>query len=367
MNDEVWKTLDNFKKYEISSFGNIKNKNTKRILNPGIKSGYLHVSITNNNGDRKSCKIHRLVALTFIPNPLNKETVNHKDHNKLNNNLSNLEWATTTEQNNHKRKCKKEIQELISSRPVWRIDKDTNKKLEYYKTIKFAAQWIFDNNLTRVKEFNGGNSIKTKITAVCRKGKTYGRHGPCKNKEYIRKTAFGYKWEYSNEFENKYDDEEWRDIPCEIINGTKGYKISNYGRVKNHKGRITEGSNHESGYLWVSIAPKQYLLHRLVAKVFIPNPENKEQVNHIDGNKENACKWNLEWCSNIENQIHKVNSGLSNSTKKVAQYDLQLNKIKEFNSQKEASKELNICCTSISKCCLEKQKTAGGFIFRFVE
>ena len=360
MNDKVWKTLDNFKNYEISSFGNIKNKITNRILKQGIKSGYLCISIPNNNGDKKSCKIHRLVALTFIPNPLNKETVNHKDHNKLNNNLSNLEWATTTEQNNHKRKCKKEILELVSSRPVWRIDKDTNKKLEYYKTITLAAKWIFDNNLTSVKECNSSYN-KTKIIDVCRKRK----YGP--NKEYIRKTAYGYKWEYSNEFENKYDDEEWKDIPSDFVNGVKEYKISNYGRVKNHKGRITEGHHHASGYLWVSITNKQYLLHRLVAKVFIPNPENKEQVNHIDGNKENACKWNLEWCSNKENQIHKVNSGLSNSTKKIAQYDLQLNKIKEFNSQKEASKELNICYSSVGKCCLEKQKTACNFIFRFVE
>ena len=115
-----------------------------------------------------------------------------------------------------------------------------------------------------------GNNIKTKISAVAQ-----GR----------RLTTFGYKWEYCNECENKYDNEEWKDIPCEIINGIKGYKISNYSRVKNHRGRITEGHNHESGYLWVSISPKQYLLHRLVAKVFIPNPENKTQVNHIDGNK----------------------------------------------------------------------------------
>jgi len=62
-------------------------------------------SLKNDNGDRKSMKMHRLVALCFIPNPLNKETVNHKDHNKLNNHLDNLEWASTTEQNNHKRKC----------------------------------------------------------------------------------------------------------------------------------------------------------------------------------------------------------------------------------------------------------------------
>jgi hypothetical protein len=352
MNDEAWKTLHNYSNYEISSFGNIRNKITNYILNPCIKSGYLCTSLKNDNGDRKSMKMHRLVALCFIPNPLNKETVNHKDHNKLNNHLDNLEWASTTEQNNHKRKCKKEIQELVSSRPVWRIDKDTNKKIEYYKTIRFASQWVFDNNLTRVKDFNNGNNIKTRISAVAQ-GK--------------RLTTFGYKWEYCNDCENKYDDEEWKDIPIDIINGQKGYKISKYGRVKNHKGRITEGSNHESGYLWVSIAPKQYLLHRLVAKVFIPNPENKEQVNHIDGNKQNAFSNNLEWSSNIENQIHKVNSGFSNCTKKIVQYDLQLNKIKEFTSQIIASKELNICVTSISKCCLKKQKTSGGFIFMFDE
>jgi hypothetical protein len=352
MSEEVWRILDNFSKYEISSFGNIRNKTSNNTLTPNIKSGYYGVGLTNDVNKRISMKLHRLVALCFIPNPLNKETVNHKDHNKLNNNLSNLEWATTTEQNNHKRKCKKEIQELVSSRPVWRIDKDTNEKLEYYKTIRLAAQWIFDNKLTSVKEFNDGNNIKTKISAVAQ-----GR----------RPTTFGYKWEYCNECENKYDDEEWKDIPSDIINGAKGYKISNYGRVKNHKGRITEGSNHESGYLWVSIAPKQYLLHRLVAKTFIPNPENKEQVNHIDGNKQNACVNNLEWNTNQENQLHKVNSGLSNTIKAIIQYDLDMNKIKEYTSITEASIQLNIIRSSIGKCCNNSQKTAGGFIFKFVE
>jgi len=350
MSEEVWRILDNFSKYEISSFGNIRNKTSNNALTPNIKSGYCRVGLTNDVNKRISMKLHRLVALCFIPNPLNKETVNHKDHNKLNNNLSNIEWATTTEQNNHKQKCKKEIQELVSSRPVWRIDKDTNEKIEYYKTIRSAAQWIFDNNLTSVKEFIDGNNIKTKISAVAQ-GK--------------RQTTFGYKWEYCKENEKKYHDEEWKDIPSEIIRGTQGYKISNYGRVKNHKGRITEGAkNHESGYLWACIYPNSYLLHRLVAKVFIPNPEKREQVNHIDGNKQNACVNNLEWCSNIENQIHKINSGLSNCTKKIIQYDLQMNKIKEFTSQIEASKELNISINIIGNCCRGKQKTGRGYIFK---
>jgi molybdenum-dependent DNA-binding transcriptional regulator ModE len=59
-------------------------------------------------------------------------------------------------------------------------------------------------------------------------------------------------------------------------------------------------------------------------------------------------------------------SKLSNG-KKIIQYDLEMNKIKEFTSQKDASKQLKICYPSISKCCLGKQKTVGGFIFKFIE
>lgn len=347
---EIWKILDNFSKYEISSFGNVKNKLTNYIFKPSLKSGYYCIGIINDENKNSAMKIHRLVALTFIPNPENKYTVNHKDHNKLNNNVNNLEWSTMTEQNIHRRKPTKEIQSLMSSRKVWRINKDTDEKIELYNTIMLASKWIFDNKLTTVKDFNGGNNIKTKISAVCQK-------------RYGRQTSFGYKWEYENNF-NKYENEIWKDIPTELINNKKG-KISNYGRFQNQKGRVCEGVKHLSGYLWAYINGKSYLLHRLVAKVFIPNPENKEQVNHIDGNKENAMVSNLEWCTNIENQIHKVESGLSNVTKKIIQYDLNLNKLREFTSQKEASIELNIYCTSISKNCLGKQKTAGGFIFKF--
>jgi hypothetical protein len=352
MNTEIWKEINNFSKYEISNYGNLKNKDTQKILHSSIKSGYLCTSLTDNNGIRKPVRIHRLVALNFIPNVENKETVNHINHNRLDNNIKNLEWMTTTEQNNHKRKCKKEIQELVSSRAVWRIDKDTNKKLELYQTIRFASQWVFDNKLTSITDFNNGNNIKTKICAVCQK-------------KYQRNTAFGYKWEYCNENVNKYIYEEWKDIPCEIVNNVNGYKISNYGRVKNHKGRITEGHKHESGYLWVSISPNQYLLHRLVAKVFIPNPENKQQVNHIDGNKANACVSNLEWVSCKENSQHSHNTGLNPTKKSIIQYDLDMNKIKEFNSQKEASIQLNINHQDINKCCKNKNKSAGGFIFKY--
>jgi hypothetical protein len=350
MSIEIWKTLNNFSKYEISNLGNIKVKKTSLILKPTIKGGYCCVRIVNDDNIQVSMKVHRVIALCYILNPENKATVDHIDHDKENNKVSNLRWATITEQNNNKKK--KEIYGLGVSRTVWRIDKETDEKIESYESIKSASKWVFDNNLTKVKDFNNGDNIKTTISAVAQ-GKN--------------KTSYGYKWKYDDKNDNKYKDEIWKNIPENLINETKEYKISNYGRIKSPINRITEGHNNKNGYLDFKISNKGYNLHRLVAKVFIENLDNKEQVNHIDGNKKNNHINNLEWCTNQENQIHKVKSGLSGTTRKIIQYDLNMKKIKQFDSQKEAANELNVCYASISKVCRAAQKSTGGFIFKYLE
>ena len=234
--------------------------------------------------------------------------------------------ATTTEQNRHKKKVPREIQRLMSSRKVWRLDKDTNQKLECYETMRDTAKWVFDNKLTSVKEFNGGNNIKTKICAVCRK-----RLG--------RKTAFGYNWEYVDE--KKYENEIWKDIPKDVIHGVEGYSISSYGRIKNHKGRVSEGFHKPESYTWVSVYPKQYQLHRLVAKVFLPNFYGKPVVNHKDGNKQNNKLFNLEWSTYSENSRHAFDTGL-NTGKKIIVKNTITNKVKTFNSIKSFCKYIHI-------------------------
>lgn len=109
---EVWKDLPGYEgAYQVSSEGRVKSLPRKctvtpkrnrsireRILLPSDStSGYLRVSIGRNN----ALMIHRLVSITFIPNPENKRCVNHKDCNKHNNHLSNLEWVTDSENRRH--------------------------------------------------------------------------------------------------------------------------------------------------------------------------------------------------------------------------------------------------------------------------
>lgn len=111
---EIWKEVEGFKgEYEVSNFGRVKSLPKNRVMFGYLKlmpirimslkskdtCGYLQVSLTKMSGNKKRTMklIHRLVAQAFIPNPLNKLEVNHIDTNKLNNNVTNLEWLTRDE------------------------------------------------------------------------------------------------------------------------------------------------------------------------------------------------------------------------------------------------------------------------------
>lgn len=98
---EIWKTTSDYPNYEVSTNGQVKKKSTGKILVCTDDSrGYPAVTLINDTGQHTK-NIHRLVAETFIPNPENKRTVNHKDGNKRNNHISNLEWNTLSENVKH--------------------------------------------------------------------------------------------------------------------------------------------------------------------------------------------------------------------------------------------------------------------------
>jgi hypothetical protein len=109
-------------------------------------------------------------------------------------------------------------------------------------------------------------------------------------------------------------------------------------------------------------------LRSIVALTFIENPENKEQVNHMDCNKTNNSVSNFEWVTNKKNQIYKFKTGLGNNfTRKVGHYDLEHNLIKEFGSIAGAAKELNIGKDNIRGVLSNYIKTASGFIFKYLD
>lgn len=161
---EVWKDIEGYEgKYQVSNFGNVKSLNyhrgnEERLLVPCEDSyGYLHV-LLYKNGKRKTCKVHRLVADTFLNNDMCLPSINHKDENKHNNAAENLEFCSV-EYNN-----------------------------KYSKEVQVLQCDLFGNvirNWNSVKEASVSTRIKsTNIVACCRgRGRV--------------KTAGGYVWRYS--------------------------------------------------------------------------------------------------------------------------------------------------------------------------
>lgn len=340
--DEVWKKIEGCEMYEVSSFGNVRNSKTGRILKQAIKGGYCSVGLIGNKTRTRA--VHQLVARAFLTNLENKTQVNHLDKNGKNNNIKNLEWATNKENSIHRSAGVK--QTTNQNLEIYRINTYTDEIIEKYNSIEDAAKYILENN-NNLKF----NNIRSGISMVIN------------NKQ---QTSYGYKWKIAEQ--KILENEEWREI---IIDGkdTKGYFISTLGRFKNKKGVIMKDYKpHHSGYIYLRVNIQKYALHRLVAQTFIPNLDNKPFVNHIDGNKTNNCVNNLEWVTCAENNSHNHKIGMIKCFKrKVAQYDLKMNEINRFDSIKEAADKLKISSSNIKSVLYKKQKTGGGFIWKYLD
>lgn len=167
---EIWKEIKNYEGlYQISNYGNVKSfvrKNGGELKQVADHQGYKSVVLCKDN-TKKRFKIHKLVALNFIPNLNNLPVINHKNENKSNNKRSNLEWCDYSYNNSYGSKPKMQTEKL--GKKINQFDKEGN----------FIKLWDSALLIQKHLGFNNSNIIQ------CCKGK--------------RKTAGGFKWRYIDE------------------------------------------------------------------------------------------------------------------------------------------------------------------------
>ena len=165
----------------------------------------------------------------------------------------------------------------------------------------------------------------------------------------------------------------WKDVV-----GYEGlYEVSNLGNIKNAKGRILKPLVRKHGYLGIQLRGKggnergfkTFSIHRLVAKAFIPNPENKPEVNHIDENKTNNQANNLEWVTHKENMNcgtikERFKGRKSHRARPIIQLDKEGNIVGEYNSASDAGKILGFDFRNIQNA-LYKGHLSYGYFWKF--
>jgi len=318
--------------YQVSNFGRVKSLTRlskqnhllpERFLKTNENDRYLRVDLWKD-GKHKFYEVHRLVAAAFIANPENKPVVNHIDGDKHNNKVNNLEWCTVSENNKHAYNTGLAKQ---NKTPI----KATNIK---------TGEIIYFDSQTEAGEILG-----------CGKGHINdclcGRQKTCK----------GYKFEYIKE-------EIWRPIKrYENL-----YEISNLGRVKNTKtNRFLKPRINSKKYAMVTLNKKQIYIHRLVAIAFLPNPENKPYINHLDCNPQNNCVDNIEWCTHKENMEYARNLGRMEKDKPVKATNLKTGEEFVFENTIGAAKQLNIDRRNLIKVLRGKLKQTKGYKFEYIK
>lgn len=199
---EIWKDIPNYEGYyQVSNLGKVMSLrsyggNSRRIMKPcGNGTGYLKVMLCKNS-QQKQYLVHRLVAMAFIPNPNNYDFVNHKDENKMNNCVDNLEWCTKSYNSiyylNKDERRKEEYASRLRNKETGELSSPAVKHIprKYFQKV---IQKDLDGNVVNV--FDNASQVAEKLTVhvgnVVKACKTNKENGRTK-----KKTSYGYIWEF---------------------------------------------------------------------------------------------------------------------------------------------------------------------------
>lgn len=152
----IWKDFIYSNVYEISNIGDFRNKNTGKFLKARVlKTGYMSIA-PSHDGKQRHYSLHRIIAIHFIANPNNYEQINHKDGNKINNNILNLEWVTARENVKHSYTTGLKINPKGPKNPKSKLKIDDILEIKRLLNLKVLQKDI-------AKKFNISQSIVSKI------------------------------------------------------------------------------------------------------------------------------------------------------------------------------------------------------------
>lgn len=209
--EEIWKPIEGYENYHVSNMGCVMNIATGKILKQHDNGkGYLHVMLYNKEHEGKTIMVHRLVAISFIPNPQNLPQINHIDECKHNNCACNLEWVTSEDNINHGTHNERVGLNNPNRIPIYSVDE--NGEVIYYNSARAAVKYYAENGV-RMSTSGISHALNGKVF-------TY------KNLAWYPQSDKSGIVEYKKKFDSNNN--------CKKI-----YSVSNNGEIKHFKSMLS--------------------------------------------------------------------------------------------------------------------------------
>ena len=294
---DTWKIIPNFEKYEVSTSGMIRNRKSGRLLTIHTPNILPRVGLVGDDGKSRTLFVNRLVLSTFVPRADTNDCIKlfaaHKDGNPNNNCLSNLEWRTKND-----------------------IAREYRKKNPTHCTVPVIMKTYIDGKLIDTKHYISIKECQIAMNKFF--GKCVGRCNPNRKSPYFdkssvsncnKKCTVNYRDETRNStiVSNIDSSEKWKKYT--IGSGKQEYYVSNFGRVKvryagNGREKLRQlfaDNKYKSVTLSCDGKAKIFLVHRMVAEMFVGNHNNYTHIDHLDTNGSNNHFSNLRWVKDMNN------------------------------------------------------------------